>query len=245
MVFNRLIPRIVVEWDQSRNTFVSILTRGFQHARKIGDPLSQIRILQSNLVDEIVLVNRTQFFSSNFYDLVDAVAKEISTPLSVGGAIDSLEQCKNLVSVGADKLIIGRNGNNNSLSKSISDMFGSQSTVFSFDYYTAPDQDMEEIATSVGNVVKKGGYGEVILNCISADGGKDGPHLELLSHLYDKIKVPILVGCGFSKISHFAEAYRQGARGVLTSTYLSNLDQSPKQVRSHLHALGVHIRVSN
>ncbi len=244
MLFRRFIPKIVVQWDESRNSFTSILTRNYEFSRKVGDPVNQVQVMQSNLVDEIVLINRTEYFDPRFTDLVHKIATRISTPLSVGGAISNAEHCHSLIEAGADKLIIGRMRRSHTLSGYVSRVFGAQSLVMSLDYVEA-QQSVDELLVETIASLELGHFGEIILNSVSRDGYKNGPDLKTLRVVVGSVKIPVVLGCGFSRVEHFHEAFLAGASAVTSSTFLSNMDQSPKQIRAHLHSLGTHIRVRN
>lgn len=240
MLYKRFIPKIVVTWDAQFNGYISVLTRKYQVTRRVGDPVSQIKIMQSNLVDEIVLVNKATRYEGRFAELVKEVSLHMTTPLTVGGAISELEQASELISCGADKVILSRNSRNSELMSLISQTYGAQSVVMSYDY-----QLTSVNSTLRGELIEfcnQGVVGELSLNSVDKDGSMAGPELGLLTDIIHQIEVPVVIGCGFSKISDFWEAYKIGVSGITVSTFLASLDQSPRQVRSHLASLGVHIR---
>lgn len=249
MLFRRLIPKIVVENTDTPNSprFRAILTRSYNPFRVIGDPISQIVIQQSNLVDEIMLIHRNRSqFDSSFCNLVLESCEVLNTPLTIGGAIASPAQAKMIFDAGADKVIIGRQRGNLDLLESIATNHGAQSLVISIDY-SATDtlsgfEEFWERELSLGYLKLAG---EICINNTSHDGKGEGVDLNFISEIRKETRAPIVVGCGVSSVSHIAECFRVECDGVTLSTFLSQSDQNIKQIRSHLSSLGVHIRTRN
>lgn len=249
MLYRRLIPKIVVERAESNPSsgYHSILTRAFDLHRVVGDPLSQIIIQQSNLVDEIMLVNRRRLdFDSNFCDLVLKTCELLHTPLTVGGAITETLHAQMLFDSGTDKVVIGRQRGDLRLLEGIASKHGVQSLVISVDY---SEKDMMFGPEVLWERELSMGYltfaGEVCLNNISRDGRGTGVDLRLVNVFREVTKAPIVAGCGLSNVKQIEECFISGCDAVTLSTFLSQTDQSIKQIRSHLSSLGVHIRTRN
>jgi imidazole glycerol phosphate synthase subunit HisF len=249
VLYRRLIPKIVVESANSKTSsgYRSVLTRGYEPHRTIGDPLSQIRIQQSNLVDEIVMINRcVTGFESTFSELILKACEILNTPLTVGGAITKFSHAEILFGSGADKVVIGRNRDDLELLESIASKYGIQALVISVDY---SEKDLAFGPEEFWEREQSLGYlsfaGEVCLNNISRDGGGVGADLRIVNFVHKVTKIPIVVGSGISTVNQIAECFKIGCDAVTLSTFLSQTDQSIKQIRSHLNALGVHIRTRN
>jgi imidazole glycerol phosphate synthase subunit HisF len=227
--------------------FRAIVTRNFLPFRVIGEPFSQVKIQQSNLIDELMLVHRNiGNFDSLFLELVFEISKFLSTPLTVGGAVASINDAKSLFDRGADKIVIGRNRNQQSLLSQIVDEYGKQSLVISVDYQS------DDLLNGIDNFIRteslKGYFnfaGEVSINNISLDGSRKGVDLKLIDVFSKVVDVPLIVGSGVGSTSQIAECFEKGADAVTLSTFLSQTDQSIKQIRSHLNSLGIHIRIDN
>ena len=249
MLFKRLIPKIVVEKTQSLAPiiFKSILTRAFEPFRVVGDPISQVKIQQSNLVDEILLVHRNRgLFDKAFPDLVLRSCEYLNTPLTVCGAITEPSHARILFESGADKIVIGRARSNLELLESIVSNYGAQALVISIDY---SDDDLRFGVNKFCESEISFGYmslaGEIALNNKSRDGSGEGVDLRLVKTLQGTTKAPIVVGCGVSGVEHIADCFSAGCDAVTLSTFLSQTDQSIKQIRSHISTLGVNIRTRN
>jgi imidazole glycerol phosphate synthase subunit HisF len=248
MLYKRLIPKIVVERSTATQSgFRAITTRNFIPFRVIGEPISQIKIQQSNLIDELMLVHRNRGnFDSLFLDLVSEISKLLSTPLTVGGAVANINDAMSLFERGVDKIVIGRNRDQQRLLNQIVDNYGKQSLVISVDYQT------DDLISGIDDFIRmeslKGYFdfaGEISLNNISLDGSRQGVDLQLIGVFSKVMDVPLVVGSGVGSTSQIAECFEKGAAAVSLGTFLSNSDQSIKQIRSHLNSLGVHIRIDN
>jgi cyclase len=249
MLYKRLIPKIVIEKTDSRAPilFKSILTRAFEPFRVVGDPISQVKVQQSNLVDEILLVHRNRgLFDNSFPDLVLRSCEYLNTPLTVGGAVSEPSHARILFESGADKIIIGRARSNLALLESIVSNYGAQALVVSIDY---SDDDLKLGVNTFCESEISFGYmnlaGEIALNNKDRDGSGEGVDLRLVKTLESATKTPIVVGCGVSSVEHIADCFRAGCDAVTLSTFLSQTDQSIKQIRSHISTLGVNIRTRN
>ena len=249
MLFKRLIPKIVVEKTDSPAPiiFKSILTRAYEPFRVVGEPISQVKIQQSNLVDEILLVHRNRgLFDNTFSDLVLRCCEYLNTPLTVGGAVTEPLHARILFESGADKIVIGRARSNLVLLESIVSNYGTQSLVISIDY---TNEDLKFGINKFCESEISFGYmnyaGEIALNNKTRDGSGAGVDLCLVETLKGVTKAPIVVGCGISSVANIADCFRTGCDAVTLSTFLSQTDQSIKQIRSHLSTLGVNIRTRN
>lgn len=249
MLFKRLIPKIVVEKTnvECNSSFSAILTRSFQLHRMIGDPLSQIRIQQSNLVDEIMLIHRNRsLFNFSFCELIERISETLNTPLAAGGAISDLLHVHAIFNSGADKIVIGRAKSDLKLLDSIASNYGRQSLVVSIDY---TDEDLKNGNDKfVHDELAKGYFefaGEICLTNVSRDGTGRGIDFRLVSLVKDATDAPIVVSGGASNVSHLLRCFQEGCDAVTLSTFLSQTDQNIKQIRSHLSTMGVHIRTRN
>ena len=249
MTFKRLIPKIVVSSSQNSKDvlYKSILTRAYHPFRVIGDPLQQQRIFQSHVVDEIVLINKISVRTSGrdygFESFLSRFCESLITPLAVGGGINDFEQARVLFELGVDKIIVSQKSLSSAFVGKVIDSYGSQAVALSFDYHELEQTKFEQYKEDVLRILQMG-FGEIFLNNVSRDGTSRGLDHQFLQQISSFVDVPVVVGCGAKGVLDIAEAFLFGASGVTTSTFLSKTDQSPKQIRAHLHTLGINIRVS-
>ena len=143
-----------------------------------------------------------------------------------------------------DKVVVSQIGLERFFVKKVIDSYGRQAISFSFDYQENDKAKLDELKQKISNFLEEG-FGELILNNTSRDGAAIGIDHLLLKEISRTVDVPVVIGCGAKGVADIAAAFKIGADGVSTSTFLSATDQSPKQIRAHLHSMGINIRVSN
>lgn len=138
MLKKRLIPKLQLALRKSFRgpQPVLVITRGFGTRRAIGDPLSQAKIYEAQLADELVLVDieRSEESWLVLLDSVSAMAEALATPLSVGGGIRNFDQVQQLLDRGADKVVLNSGAlAEPALIDRVSNAYGSQCVVMSID----------------------------------------------------------------------------------------------------------------
>ena len=108
----RLIPKLQLKpASYNPKKLVLVVTRGFNEVIEIGDPVSQSKIFQDQLADELIFVNINPTNASEIDILakvINSVSQEIFMPLTVGGGVTTIEDFRTLLSNGADKVSIKR-----------------------------------------------------------------------------------------------------------------------------------------
>ncbi len=257
MLKRRLIPKYLARksTSESNQDFEVCVSRGYSNLKMIGSMKSQLRICESNKADEILIVNAMKTCEDLDLEFVKSIEESIrllSTPIIVGGGINSLNDAAALVGVGVDKVLCGVSDLNHALHSEIANCFGSQALSISVDYslvdnniYVGYSTKTQHDIESFQNLIKRiadSGAGEIILNRIDYDGTKQGLDLETLKIVLSCVSVPIVASSGAGKMEHFVSAFETGADGIAVGTYFTKLDQSPLQLRSRLFNAGVNIR---
>lgn len=246
MSLKRIIPKIIVsDYDNLHESkFYSVLTKEYRFLRTIGDPIQQIKILESNHVDELLIILKSESeMSSTFLQLIEEICATTSTAITVGGGIKQATDVDSLFNLGIDRIILGRFRKNSTLSSYIANKYGSQALIYSLDIKSNANQvlDRKSILYEIGYSLKFG-FGEISINDISFDGGQKGLNLELLRLVLDNTRVPVTIGCGVGSIKDIESALKLGASGVVLSTFLAQKDQSPRQISAHLSASNITTR---
>ncbi len=256
MLKKRLIPKILIdETPGSPGRYSACVSLKYSQFSRIGTLGSQLKILESNRVDELLIVNTIKSenpISDSLVSYIKEAISDLKTPVTVGGGIDSIVDAEQLIASGADKLLIGINRANFPLINSISSKFGAQAVVGSIDYsffeerYLLRGQlkdifDLDHLVSLAANA-QSAGIGEVLLNCIDNDGQKNGFDLQTVSHFHNNLSLPVTLASGAGKSEHFVSAFKAGADAVSAGTYFSKLDQSPLQLRSRLLNEGILLR---
>jgi cyclase len=252
----RIIPKVMIRkipgMSVQYSAFVSIKYDSYS---KIGSLGSQLRIFESNRVDELLVINADkseQSISDSFLSYVSEAISGLKTPVTMGGGIKSLEDAEKLISVGADKLLVGLNTPDFALINDLAKRFGSQAVTGSFDYYLERSRftlrgnsetpfDLDDFLLRAASA-QSAGIGELLLNCIDNDGSKNGLELNVVSLLSAKLQLPLILTSGAGRPEHFVSAFESGADAVSAGTYFSKLDQSPLQLRSRLLNQGIRLR---
>ena len=177
-------------------------------------------------------------------------------PLAVGGGVNDLGAAERLISSGADKVVVNAGALKAPLLISqIAHQFGAQSVVVSVDFRRAPD-GVDRVATGPGrnqllmpveewvDTAVSLGAGEIMLCDVDRDGHGSGLNLENARRISQGLRTPLILSGGCGTAEHFAEGYLEaGADAVAAGTLFSRRDQTPMQVRAHVHNVGVPVRM--
>ncbi len=257
MLKKRLIPKLLITKDEQNNPIV-VTTVGFSKRLIVGDPVSQAKIYQHQMVDELVFLNiddDNKLSIAELAELANEVSEEIFMPVTFGGGIKSKNDVQLLLKNGADKISINSNAIlNPEFITELSTIYGSQCVVVSIDY-VQDETGMNYVHCKAQNYLKKIpllewvvevqrlGAGEIILTSVENDGAKCGIDIKTLQEVTSAVNIPVIVsgGCGLAK--HFIEALREGnADAVSAGTYFAFKDENPMQCRSQIFNSGLHIR---
>ena len=259
MLKRRLIPKLQMGLRRSfrGSQPVLVVTRQFGSRRAIGDPLSQAKIYEAQLADELILVDleRTEESWPVLLSTVEAIAESLATPLAVGGGVSSFEQVQDLLDRGADKVVLNSAPlQHPDLIDRVAAAYGAQCVVCSLDARPHPEGGWQ--VWSEGGQLDSGrkvlpwaleaverGAGEVMVTAIERDGTGDGLDLALTTALTEALSVPMIASGGCGLAQHFVEGYQAGASAVAAGTFFCQRDQNPMQCRSHIRNSDIPIRI--
>ena len=254
----RIIPKLLLKNSViDPNLKVLVNTTRFEKFNEIGDPVSQAKIFQSQVVDELIFLDldAREFSCEPNLDIIKNAAEEIFMPFCVGGGVDTIQHFRSLLNNGADKVSINTGAFlNPDLIRESSRIFGSQCVVVSIDY--SLDMDGDYFVYINGGKTKttknplewalesqKLGAGEILLSSIDRDGTGKGIDTRLTKLITDNLNIPVITSGGCGLASHFSDAFIQGnADAVSAGTFFSMRDQNPIQARSHIKNAGIKIR---
>lgn len=259
MLKKRLIPKLQMRLHKSFRGIkpVLVVTRQFDNPRPIGDPLSQGKIYESQLIDELILVDleRTSHSWGVLLQTVESMAAALATPFAVGGGLNSFDQIQQLLDRGADKIVLNSAAiRNPNLISEVASAYGSQCVILSVDvksnhrgkYVVWSEGGIHETGLDPFTWSREGvdrGAGEILLTSIDNDGMGRGLDVALTAQLSSIVRAPVIVsgGCGLSQ--HFVEGYRAGSSAVAAGSFFCHRDQNPMQCRSHIRNAGFPIRL--
>ncbi len=253
MIFKRIIPCLDV--DRGR------VTRGvqFQNVRDIGDPVQYAQKYDLDGADELVFYDITA--SSDGRDLemnwARNVAETVFMPLTIGGGVRTLEDCRRLHLAGADKISIDSGAvSNPNIIREASDHFGAQCVVLSMQVKRRENGSGWETFVNGGRKAtgldairwavhgQELGAGELVLNSIDGDGTKAGYDVELCAEVKANVDIPIIASGGAGTLEDFYEVLTKGrADAALAASVFHFGTYSVEQVKQYLKARGVSVRL--
>lgn len=229
----------------------------FSNYRDTGNPRTAVRIYSAQDADELVFLDIQASLQSRraLLEVVKEAASECFMPLAAGGGIESLDDVRELLLAGADKVVITTAAVvNPALITDIASRFGAQCVVAGVDYRagvggpkvwvrcgTQPtDLDPAEFATRLVNL----GAGEILLNSIDRDGTMQGYDLDLAARVSQAVSVPVIVSGGAGNFMHLAVLLRDtGVSAAACASLFHFGDNNPIRARSYLRNLGIPMRV--
>ncbi len=235
------------------------VVKGVQFAsyRDTGSPRTAVRIYSAQDADELVFLDIQGSIASRkaLVEVVRDAAKECFMPLAAGGGIESLEEVRDLLSAGADKVVVTTSGvTQPGLIRAIADQYGSQCVIGGVDYRAGPSGPRVWIrcGTEVTEIdplqhakeLVNQGAGELLLTSIDRDGTMQGYDLELAASVAASVSVPLIVSGGAGNFLHLAELLLQTQASAAACASLFHFgDNTPIRARSYLRNLGIPMRV--
>jgi cyclase len=251
MLNKRIIPCLDIK---AGRVVKGVKFLGLQDA---GDPVEVARIYDAQGADELVFLDITASFENRktLIGLVEKIAQNIFMPFTVGGGISDVEDIRNLLNAGADKVSINTAAVKlPELIKDASTRFGSQCIVVAIDAKKIKDAKWEvfihggRTATGLDAVkwarqAAQLGAGEILLTSMDRDGTKDGYDLELTQAITNAVNIPVIASGGAGKLEHFYEVLTGAlADAALAASLFHYGKLSVKDVKNYLKNKGVAVR---
>ncbi len=219
----RIIPVLLLNEGQL------VKSASFKNFRYIGDPLNAVRIFNELKADELMFLDVSATRNGRIIapELVRDIGEEASMPFSVGGGITSLAQIRELVTAGAEKIVVGSHAAlNPSFIRKASDAFGSSTITVCMDvkrsffgkeqvYIKNGTQSTGFAPLDFATLMEKNGAGEIVVQSIAHDGMMKGYDLELIKKIASAVQIPTVALGGAGALSDLKKAYwNAGATGV-------------------------------
>ncbi len=200
----------------------------FKQHKYVGDPINAVRIFNDKEVDEIVILDISaskEKRGPNIAQIAD-IAGEAFMPLAYGGGITSIDQVKQILFNGAEKVILNTSAlDNPELITEIANQFGSQSVVVSIDvqknwlgqykvYRDCGAQSTSFTPEALATQAAELGAGELFLTSIDQDGTFGGFNLSLVERVANAVNIPVIACGGAAEVAHFRQAVQKGASAV-------------------------------
>ena len=250
MLTKRIIPCLDVKNGQV------VKGTSFVNLKYAGNPIKLARKYYEEGADELVFLDITASYEKRktMIDLVEKVAKQIFIPFTVGGGISTIEDIKNLLKAGADKISINTAAvNNPDLITEAAEKFGSQCIVVAIDAKKIKNKWKIFVkggrqATGLDSIkwtkkVENLGAGEILLTSMDKDGTKDGYDLELTRKISENVNIPVIASGGAGSLESIAKVFNEGkADAALAASIFHYKKYSIKQVKRYLQKQGIGVR---
>jgi len=233
----------------------------FINLQDAGDPVENAKFYDTELADELVFLDITASHERRniILDVVERTASEVFMPLTVGGGIRTLDDIRNLLNAGADKVSINTAAvKDQTFVRQAAEKFGSQCIVVAIDAKQHPqteEQPAWEVFINGGRtptgidavewarLMEQLGAGEILLTSMDRDGTRDGYDIALTRAISRATTIPVIASGGAGTVDHLFEALAEGeADAVLAASIFHYRQYSVRQVKEYLAAKGVVVR---
>ncbi len=251
MLAKRIIPCLDV-----RNGKV-VKGVNFEGIKDVGNPVEYAQEYNRQGADELVFYDITASYEGRgvFLDVVRETAKKVFVPLTVGGGISTIDDFKNTLRAGADKVSINSSAvKNPELIKQGADIFGSQCVVVGIDakrdgkggytvYINGGRVDMHLDLIEWVRTIERLGAGEICLNSIDTDGTRNGFDIDMLNAVCNEVSIPVIASGGCGKIEDFSEVFtKTKASAGLSASLFHFKELTVSQVKEYLRGENIPVR---
>lgn len=231
----------------------------FVNLKDAGDPVEVAKQYNLEGADEITFLDITASAENRgiIIDVVKKTAEQVFIPLTVGGGVRTIEDIRNLLKAGADKVSINSAAvKNPDFVREASSVFGSQCIVVAIDAKRKPDGSGWEVYIHGGRTptgidaiewakrMELYGAGEILLTSMDMDGTKEGYDIELTRAVAEAVEIPVIASGGVGNLEHILEGLTKGkADAALAASIFHYKEYSIKEVKEFLKEHGVAVRL--
>lgn len=229
----------------------------FVNIRDAGDPVELARFYSDQGAGEIVFldITATSDGRATVADVVERTAEQVFVPLTVGGGIRTLEDFRQLLRAGADKISVNSAAvKDPGLISRAAERFGSQCVVLAIDARRRPEGSYEVVVaggrtpTGLDAVewARRGealGAGEILLTSMDADGTKAGFDLEMTRAVTQAVSIPVIASGGCGSLEHFAQVFAEtDCDAALAASLFHFGELTVPQVKEYLRKRKIPVR---
>ena len=229
----------------------------FEGLRKLGDPNLFAKDYYEQGIDEIIYIDivASLYERSSLLNIVRRTTQDVFIPITVGGGIRSVDDAREMLRAGADKVAINTSVvKRPELIREISQKFGAQCMVLSIEAkQTAPnkwevyyDNGREKSGIDVLEWAQRGcelGAGEILLTSVDKEGTGRGFDCELTSAVSRLVPIPVIASGGFGTVDDFEQVVKSGqADAVAIAAALHYKKLTVREIRTETLKRGIHVR---
>ena len=252
MLKNRIIPCLDVKNGR--------IVKGINFVDLVdaGDPVEQAKIYDEQGADELCFLDITASNENRniILDTVKKTAEKCFMPLTVGGGVRNVQDIRNLLLAGADKVSINTAAvNDKELVKESAEKFGSQCIVVAIDAKKVKENEWEifthggRISTGIDVLkfvekMESMGAGELLLTSMDRDGTKKGYDLDLIKKVSNLINIPVVASGGVGSLEHLYQGIKIGkADAVLAASVFHYGEYTILEAKRYLDSKGIPVRL--
>ncbi len=233
----------------------------FVDLREAGDPALLAARYDAQGADEVIFLDITASSDqrNTMVDVVRRTAEEVFIPLTVGGGVRTVDDARQLLRAGADKVGVNTSAvERPEVIEEIATEFGAQCVVVAIDAKAVAGRDGRPAfevfthggrrATGIDAVawaakVERLGAGEILLTSMDRDGTRDGYDLELTRQVVDACRIPVIASGGVGTLEHLVEGARDGrADAVLAASIFHFGEHTVGEAKDELSRAGILVR---
>lgn len=230
----------------------------FVGIREVGEPVECAMEYERQGADEICFLDITATHEGRrtMVDVVKKTAEHVFIPLTVGGGIGSVEDFREILRAGADKVSVNSAAvKNPELISQAAEIFGSQCVVVAIDakrdekgqFHVVIHGGRKDTGLDVVKWAKKCqklGAGEILLTSMDTDGCKRGFDLELLQAVCSVVNIPVIASGGCGKLEHFSQVFEETeADAALAASLFHFRELTVKEVKEHMAEHNIPVRI--
>lgn len=221
----------------------------FVGIREVGDPVECAMEYDRQGADEICFLDITATYEGRrtMVDVVRKTAEHVFVPLTVGGGIRSVEDFREILRAGADKVSVNSAAvKNPELISQAAEIFGSQCVVAAIDAKRDEKGNFKVVvhggrkdtgldAVEWAKRCQELGAGEILLTSMDTDGCREGFDLELLRAVCSVVSIPVIASGGCGRLEHFSQVFEEtGADAALAASLFHFRELTVQEVKEHL-----------
>ena len=229
----------------------------FQQLRHAGDPAELARRYNVEEIDEVVILDITATIETRqaLAHTINAVAREIFLPLTVGGGIRSEDDAAAAIDAGADKVSLNTAAlRSPELITTLARRYGSQAVIVAIDakrrdegfavYVRSGTADAARDAVEWAREAEARGAGEILLTSMDRDGTRSGFDCEMTAAVSTAVNIPVIASGGAGGLEHFSDVFTRGcADAALAASIFHYADTGVAELKRYLRAEGIPVRL--
>lgn len=232
--------------------------KGFDSWRRTGSIMQTVKVYNMREVDEMVFLDITATRQNRRpdFEMVDEIADECFMPLTVGGGIRTVDDVRQLLMVGADKISLNTAAiESPALIRDVARRFGSQCVVVSIDFRKHSDGRYEVFAESGSRPTgfdpvewakraESHEAGEILLTSADRDGTMTGYDIDLTKRVADAVSIPVIASGGCGEYEHMEQVLSQaGVSAVAAGAIYHFTQRTPLEAKRYLRERGFNVRL--